>query len=529
MTSKSLSNASIPRGCNGDGVRVVDVRAPSGTEVALEEDELGAGIRYSITVRNPTRRTIALDRVEVETDHRPRLVLEHGWQSWSVVRPCSPGDVRPERSALPSWARGTHVAEPEWAGTRVCGDQFLVTEGGVIGFLDGRSHLSTVVTPPDGGATTAVALLDDIPLEPGGARILEPLWVASGDPGRLYSEYARHWGATAGARTTAPAPLGWCSWYEYFGRVGPDDIRTNLALAADRGLELLQIDDGYQRAVGDWLDTADGWPTSMEELADEIRGRGLTPGIWTAPFVAGETSSVLARHPDWVVLHDNGRPSKAARNEAWGGWAYALDTTRTEVLDHLRTTFGSLRRQGFDYHKIDFCYAAALRGRRHDPTQTRAEALRAGLEAVREGIGDDAFLLGCGCPLAQAVGVVDGMRVSADTAPAWEPAASWPGFLESAPAARNAIEASLRRAPLHRRLFVNDPDCLLLRPTGTELSPDQRAEQIDAVGRAGAFVVLSDDLRRYGEDEWDAFTRLAAARHALDVPVDLVDPLGPLV
>ena len=38
------------------------------------------------------------------------------------------------------------------------------------------------------------------------------------------------------------------------------------------------------------------------------------------------------------------------------------------------------------------------------------------------------------------------------------------------PAARNAVRNTLTRSPLHSRWFLNDPDCLLLRPT-TKLTP----------------------------------------------------------
>ena len=511
--------------CECPAVRVVEIRAPQGADVVTAEEELGTGTRVDVTLRNPTRHDIVLDRVEIRTDHRPRRVLEHGYQSWSVVRPCAPDDVRPERAALPDWVRGTHLADPDGAGRHVAGDQFLLTDGGIAGFLDGRSHLSTVTAAPD-RSVTAMALLDNVPLAPGAERTLDPLWLSAGDPGARYSEYARHWGGTSGARASTAAPLGWCSWYQYFGAVGPGDIRANLALAAAHRLDLVQIDDGYQAAIGDWLATAPGWPGSMDVLAGEIHTAGLEAGIWTAPFLAGTSSRLLAQHPEWVVVHESGHPARAMHNEAWGGWAYALDTTRPEVLDHIRTTFAAMRAQGFGYHKIDFCYAAALPGRRADATQTRAEALRAGIHAVREGIGDDAFLLGCGCPLAQAVGIVDAMRVSADTAPVWEPAAHWPGFAESAPAARNAIQASVLRAPLHRRLFVNDPDCLQLRPTDTHLSREQRADVREAIATSGAFVVLSDDLSLYGEDEWAIVDTLSRQRAAADVPIDLTDPLG---
>jgi hypothetical protein len=38
------------------------------------------------------------------------------------------------------------------------------------------------------------------------------------------------------------------------------------------------------------------------------------------------------------------------------------------------------------------------------------------------------------------------------------------------PAARNAVRNTLTRSPLHTKWFLNDPDCLLLRPT-TKLTP----------------------------------------------------------
>jgi alpha-galactosidase len=411
------------------------------------------------------------------------------------------------------------------AGARVGGDQFLVTDGGVAGWLGGTQHLGTVTVDPVDGSVVATALLDDISLAAGETFALDPLWVATGDPGPLYSEYVDLWAASAegGARAAGHAPVGWCSWYQYFASVTPDDIRRNLKLCAAHDIELVQIDDGYQSAIGDWFDAAPGWEGAVSALAVEIAEAGCRPGLWTAPFLAGENSRLYADHPDWVVRHHSGHPLRAAYNlEGWGGWAFALDTTQAEVLDHLRDLYARLTALGYGYHKIDFCYAAALEGSRHDSSATRAQALRAGLLAVRDGIGDDAFLLGCGCPFGPAVGIVDAMRVSPDVAPVWEPAASWPGYRESAPAAVNAIQASVLRAPLHRRLWINDPDCLLL----TRLPAAGRDALVHAVAASGAFVVLSDDLEHYGADEWAIVDRVRAAIADRDRPLDIADPFA---
>lgn len=202
----------------------------------------------------------------------------------------------------------------------------------------------------------------------------------------------------------------------------------------------------------------------------------------------------------------------------WGGWAVALDTTNSAVLDHITETMAALTAQGFDYHKVDFLYAAALPANR---SCTRAESLRLGLEAVRRGIGDDAFLLGCGSPFGPAVGIVDAMRVSPDVTTAWEPKNPLPGLYEAASSCGNAIATSRLRAPLHRRLWINDNDCLLLRPVQTELEETQRRHLAATIAAGGAFTVTSDDLSLYGDEEW---ALLEEVRSSPDRPLDLDDP-----
>lgn len=510
-------------------MNLVDISVVAGDrlDVDCESTALDGGIRHEITLRNPHSRSVPVQRVVVKIDHSPALVIEQGYQSWSPTWIRRPSEVSEARSSAPDWILGTNFADPLTAREAVVGDQVLVTDSGLIGWMH-STHLSTVAAR-SGGGVEAIALLDDVEVPAGSERRLDPLWVCAGDPGSLYSAFASRWGEMSAARTGGDSPLGWCSWYEFFGEVTPDDIRRNLRLAAEHRFDLVQIDDGYQAAIGDWLDLAPSWAGvgSMRALAEEISSTGMAPGIWTAPFLAAESSAIAREHPDWITRHPpTGKPSKAMFNPAWDGWALALDTTNPAVLDHVRTTFRTLRDWGFGYHKIDFCYSAALVARRHDPTKTRAEALRMGLEAVREGIGNDAYLLGCGCPFGPAVGIVDAMRVSPDVAPYWEERAVWPGFEGSGVAATNAVRASRLRVPLHRRLFVNDPDCVLLRPTNTDLTTDQRRALAASVLDTGAFVVLSDDMARYGDDEWAEVERLRAERSERDHPLDLSDPFS---
>ncbi len=206
-------------------------------------------------------------------------------------------------------------------------------------------------------------------------------------------------------------------------------MRANLesleAMRSEFPLDVVQLDDGFQSALGDWDTTNAKFPSGLKKIAAEIRAAGFKAGIWTAPFLAARDSRLMIDHPDWFITHARERRTvRAGHNPNWTAsddkFAYALDPSNPAFAAHLRHLFAKLTRDfGYSYLKLDFLYAAAAPGRRHDPNLTRGETLRRGLDAIRAGAGDDAFILGCGCPLGQAVGVVDGMRIGPDVSPFW--------------------------------------------------------------------------------------------------------------
>ena len=127
-------------------------------------------------------------------------------------------------------------------------------------------------------------------------------------------------------------------------------------------------------------------------------------------------------------------------------------------------------RLGVTYLKLDSTFSSTFRGAYADPTKTPAERVRMGYEAIRRGAGDDAYILGCGAPLASTVGLVDAMRIGSDVAPYWLPREPEPGTEYQAPSVRNAYINTLSRTWQHRRLWQNDPDCLMLRHSQTDLT-----------------------------------------------------------
>ena len=301
-------------------------------------------------------------------------------------------------------------------------------------------------------------------------------------------------------------PVGWCSWYHYFGKLVWDDILENLDIAArDRKsfpFDVFQVDDGYETEIGDWMSPKPGYP-DLAGLARAITRKGFKAGIWTAPFSAAATSELFARHPDWMVQED-GRPKLCYRG--WGKQIYALDTTHPEVKTWLHDTFSQLGKAGFTYLKIDFLFAAAMPGTRRKRA-TPIQAYREGLGVVRRAAGRD-FVLACGAPLLPSAGLVDGMRIGEDTAPYWKTKPS--GF--QGPNAYFALKNALLRQFMHRKFWLNDPDCLLLRCSETELTRNERELYALAAGALDNMVIASDKLSLLGPEEISLFLRALALR-----------------
>ena len=281
-------------------------------------------------------------------------------------------------------------------------------------------------------------------------------------------------------RFAVGAPAGWCSWYGLYDRVTEADVIGNLEFCATRFdrrfLRTIQIDDGYQRAAGDW-DTNEKFPHGHRWLTDQIHARGYRAGLWIAPFAVTTRSEIPATHPSWLLLHD-GAPLVLGDNVGWGGTVYGLDGAHPEVQVWLR----ELARRvvgdwGYDHVKVDFLlYATA--GDAHADGATHADAYRAGLAAIRDGLGTEVFLLGSGAPLQHATGAVNGMRIGGNVD------ASWGGI-------QGPARAAARRRFYHRGIWYNDPDCLVVRPP---LTPAEARVWTTLIALSGGMTVFSDNL-----------------------------------
>lgn len=303
---------------------------------------------------------------------------------------------------------------------------------------------------------------------------------------------------------------GYTSWYNYYGNISEKvcvrDLESMSALG-DKA-DIFQIDDGYQRKVGDWVTLdEEKFPSGMKFLADKIHSNGYKAGLWLAPFNAARSSRVVAEHPEWLIYH-NGK--KALGSIAWGG-AYTLDFYIKEAADYIKGFFHTVIREwGFDLVKLDFLYSICMYPRMN---KSRGQIMCEAMDFLRECVGEDKFILGCGVPLAPSFGKVDFCRISCDVDTHFQERLLNKHTNQELISTRKAMNNSIFRRHLDGRAFVNDPDVFFLRDSnligkdplaekkGTLQFTDGQKELLARINNMFANVLfVSDDIGGYSKE-----------------------------
>lgn len=325
---------------------------------------------------------------------------------------------------------------------------------------------------------------------PGGTLAIFDLYFAQGSEDAVFDG----WFAAMDCRPRAAAPLaGYTSWYNRYEAISERDVKNDLTGCREllQPGDLFQIDDGWEKTVGDWLAPDEHkFPGGMKALSDEIQGSGFLSGLWLAPFACTEQSALYREHPDWLLKMD-GKPWKAGGN--WGGF-YALDIDVPGVQDYLKRVFDRVLNQwGYDLVKLDFLYAAAPFG---NERESRAGRMRRAMELLRSLCGDKR-ILGCGVPLMPAFGLVDYCRIGCDVSLSWDDVWYMRLFHRERISTKHSLDNTLCRRQLGGRAFGNDPDVFFLRDENCRLTPAQKNRLAETNARYGQVLLISDNPNSY--------------------------------
>lgn len=326
------------------------------------------------------------------------------------------------------------------------------------------------------------------------------LYFAQGSEEKVFDNYF----TTMGIEKPRCKPsTGWTSWYNYYQNINQTIILENLEnFKNQKNIDIFQIDDGYQNAVGDWLDVnTEKFPQGMQFICNSIKESGYKAGIWLAPFVCETNSKLFREKSEWLLKDEKGEPMLAGCN--WSRF-YALDIYLPEVRDYIKRVFSVvLNDWGYDMVKLDFLYAVCLLPRKE---KTRGQIMTEAMEFIRECVGEK-IILGCGVPLGASFGLVDYCRIGCDVGLDWDDKFYMRRLHRERVSTYNSIGNAIGRRQLNGRAFLNDPDVFLLREDNISLSDSQKETLAVVNNLFGSLLFTSDNLKSYKDKQFSVFEK----------------------
>ena len=309
-------------------------------------------------------------------------------------------------------------------------------------------------------------------------------------------------------------PSGYCTWYYYFGNISDsivDNAVTEIASEKERmPVQYVQIDDGWQVYYGEWEEN-DRFEGGMKAHADHIKAEGFVPGLWFAPTWANK-AKIRQEHPEYFAV-----------DRKTGEITKTLDLSVPESAEFIKEVFRKATYDwGYKYLKLDLFTACFGTLRFRDPTFNSMKNVKECIRVINEAVPEDTFILGCTCPFAPVVGLVDGIRTSCDIGGDWD-------------STKQVFNRVLNRLFYHKKLFICDADCLIIRSPENEdedcrrpctRTDDEIKTFISATAASGGILMFSDKLSLLDESQREmlsyVFPQNKQAAHVVDLGCDYI-------
>lgn len=479
---------------------------------------------------------ISFDKFEMTFDRQYKntnRIFPNGYQSWTVSREYAPKDKMDEFNPrkfgvekknfnfLGMWGAGdlTFHQYPEKGGIFYGYSYGYIRQGGDItlyGSLSERAGYTIITFDTNESTVNIEKDLEGVWFD--GEKEVLSLAIIDGEYDNAFDKYFELMNID---KPKVKRSCGYTTWYNYYTGVTEDIVRRDLDSISklDTKVDIFQIDDGYERTVGDWLYPDEKkFPTGMKAIADEIHSNNMLAGLWLAPFAATPKSYVFKEHRDWLVHDEKGRIHYASHN--WGGF-FALDIYNDEAREYIRNVFDTvLNVWGYDMVKLDFLYACCIipiHGK------SRGEIMCDAMNLLREVCGDK-IILGCGVPLAPAFGKVDFCRIGADVGLDWDKKP----FSREDVSTQNTLLNTVFRRHLDGRAFLNDPDVFLLRESNLKMPLTQREIIAEVNSLCGNLLFVSDDVAEYDAKQKQIFNETVTRPKAkiLSASIDINDDIS---
>ncbi|MCR5613569.1 glycoside hydrolase family 36 protein, partial [Treponema sp.] len=271
---------------------------------------------------------------------------------------------------------------------------------------------------------------------------------------------------------------------------------------------IFQIDDGWEKALGDWEWNLSRFPSGGKKMASTIKSKGYIPGLWLAPFIIDLRSDTARRHPEWILCDEKGKPVSAGYNPLWGanfgkdqpgfpGTFYCLDLSNEDVLTHLDKLMDTvINKWGFEYLKLDFLYAGMLNGNFVNEGAAYEHYDKAVKILTKRKVSDDGAkicYLGCGAPFEASFNDFPLCRIGCDTLEHWEDKRSVKMNWNGRTSCYLNMQDSIGRNIWNRTIFLNDPDVIFIRKNNCSLTDSEKKLVAIVAFLFGSQLMYSDD------------------------------------
>ncbi len=356
--------------------------------------------------------------------------------------------------------------------------------------------------------------LEGIILRDGSSYELMNIYMKDGEYNKVFDDYF--------AAMKVPTPrfrhkTGYTTWYNYYNNITSEIVTRDLESLAKspEKIDIFQIDDGYQTAVGDWMSVDHvKFPEGMEAAAEAIHSKDMLAGLWLAPFSCQRSSKLAHEHKDWLIKDSKGYPIIAGKN--WGGF-YSLNFYLPEVREYIKNVFNTILNEWkYDLVKLDFLYSVSI-----SPFngKTRGEIMCDAVNFTRE-CCDLKLIIGCGVPLYPTFGKFDFCRTGADLGLIWKKPNYFQTMYREQVSTQTAITNTIFRRHLNDRAFCSDPDVFLLRDTNIKMDFNQRKLIAKINSLFGSLLFTSDNIDEYSDDAMATYLDTIKEKNSIIISVN---------
>jgi alpha-galactosidase len=152
----------------------------------------------------------------------------------------------------------------------------------------------------------------------------------------------------------SPWPVFYNTWETYWFGIDERKLMALAEKAAQLGIEVFHVDDGWfstrrdeYSGLGDWFVSKEKFPNGLKPLVEKVKSLGMEFSLWIEPENVNVDSEIYRAHPDWVYGFPTRTPSIQRES-------LILNLGRLDVREHIWGCLSQLIREyGLRHFKWD--------------------------------------------------------------------------------------------------------------------------------------------------------------------------------